>query len=690
MQTSIPCLVGLLLVAFLGMPTAQADSKGTPTVSFSQREEIEKRLSAARDELKAVPPDVDPELNQLLQRLAASCEYHLSPLELLTAMRDDQARAKEEDSSWTGFASPPPYQIRLLDEIRESIASLENTQRISEAQIHIFEREIESLGDTRATHQQAERRFLEAAENQTSATLQADRRRSAKIENIQARIIAERIGHCQLRIDTEKSHFAATAERMALATRKLKALDDRIVFSQGELDEIVQQIARERERISKVLMTVTQSKRAPDPLLTWRLEFLDLKRNFWGSRFTALNNPNGTTFRESLATLKSQRDRVDDWVKVTELRLSGGNAEIRDFDPEQLRDSVLELRAMQRRITFAISDLDSFSLSKRGTPLLDRIINTVKSIWNAELYFVEESDIVEGKKIPIYRAITMGKVLRLAFILVVGWLLLGFISRRTKARVLKNSAIPQSTADMIGKWAFGTGLFLLVLYALNAVRIPLTAFAFLGGALAIGVGFGTQTILKNFISGIIILFERPLKVGDVVEVSTITGTIQKIGMRASVIRHFDGIETLVPNSILLENQLTNWTFSSTIIRHSVIIGVAYGSPTREVASVLLAVAASHGLVKKDPPPEVRFDDFGADALNFTLLFWLDTRKIARNQLASDLRYMIDKALSDAGITIAFPQRDIHFDRDVPLRVELARKPATIHQTENKSDTIPAS
>ena len=169
-----------------------------------------------------------------------------------------------------------------------------------------------------------------------------------------------------------------------------------------------------------------------------------------------------------------------------------------------------------------------------------------------------------------------------------------------------------------------------------------------------------------------------------VKVSNIIGTIRKIGMRASVIQHFDGIETLVPNSILLENQLTNSTFSSTIIRHSVVVGVAYGSPTREVARLLLAVAASHGLVKKDPPPEVRFDDFGADALHFTLLFWLDTRKIARDQLASDLRYMIDKALAEAGITIAFPQRDIHFDRNVPLRVEIAR--ASNPKPESHPDT----
>jgi potassium efflux system protein len=384
-----------------------------------------------------------------------------------------------------------------------------------------------------------------------------------------------------------------------------------------------------------------------------------------------MNRSSGAEAREALATLRILHEKMDDWVKVADLRLAGGASEISDLDPTKLRTTVLELRAMQRLVAFTIDDLGSFDLRKRGTPVLDRVIDTFHAVWNAELYLVEENDIVDGKKIPIYRAITVGKVFRLAVILVVGWFLLKWISRRIKGMLAKRGTITPESSEVLGNWVFRIGLCLLVLYGLNAVRIPLTAFAFLGGALAIGVGFGTQTILKNLISGIILHLERPLKVGDVVEVSAITGTIRKIGMRASVIQHFDGIETLVPNSVLLENQLTNWTFSSTVIRHSVIVGVAYGSPTREVSRVLLAVADSHGLVKKDPPPEVRFDNFGADSLTFTLLFWLDTNKTGRNQLASDLRYMIDKALAEAGITIAFPQRDIHFDRNVPLRVEIA-------------------
>ncbi len=114
-----------------------------------------------------------------------------------------------------------------------------------------------------------------------------------------------------------------------------------------------------------------------------------------------------------------------------------------------------------------------------------------------------------------------------------------------------------------------------------------------------------------------------------------------------------------------------------MIRHFLLVGVAYGSPPHEVSRLLLAVASEHDLVKDDPAPEVRFDNFAENSLTFSLLFWFDTRKTSRGTLASDLRFLIDKAFSDAGIIIAHPQRDLHFDSTTPLRVELSRTPISV-------------
>ena len=247
-----------------------------------------------------------------------------------------------------------------------------------------------------------------------------------------------------------------------------------------------------------------------------------------------------------------------------------------------------------------------------------------------------------------------------------------FLARRLRLHLLDRRGFSVARADSTRRWVLGIGLGLLVIYALNRVHIPFTAFAFLGGTLAIGIGFGAQTVVKNFISGLILKFERPFKVGDLVEVDTVMGRIRRIGMRASVIQHLDGIDTLVPNSFLLENRVSNWTYGSNLTRGSIMVGVAYGSPTREVAQLLVKVAEEHGLVLDHPKPEVRFNDFGDSALVFELLFWFDAAKTQRPTLASDLRFMIDKAFAEAGIVIAFPQQDIHFDDSRPLRVELSR------------------
>jgi potassium efflux system protein len=143
------------------------------------------------------------------------------------------------------------------------------------------------------------------------------------------------------------------------------------------------------------------------------------------------------------------------------------------------------------------------------------------------------------------------------------------------------------------------------------------------------------------------------------------------------VRQFDGIETMVPNSLLLENKVTNWTGESPTMRRVVKVGVAYGSPTRQVADILQEAAAEHGLVLKDPTPMVIFEDFGENALIFALYFWVDLAKSSGMQIQSDLRFMLEKRLAEAGISISFPQRDVHVDSSRPLQVEVISGAASL-------------
>ncbi|MCU0765215.1 MAG: mechanosensitive ion channel, partial [Burkholderiaceae bacterium] len=208
---------------------------------------------------------------------------------------------------------------------------------------------------------------------------------------------------------------------------------------------------------------------------------------------------------------------------------------------------------------------------------------------------------------------------------------------------------------------------------LNLARIPLTVFAFLGGALAIGVGFGTQTIIRNFISGLIVLMERQVQVGDIVEVDGVTGTVTEVNLRSSTILGFDGVEAIIPNANLLENKVTNWTHTDKRVRRVVKIGVAYGSPPRQVADLLLECMQRHGQVLKDPEPRVLFEDFADNALVFAMHFWLEMRPNVNSAvIMSDLRFMVHRSLEEAGISVPYPQRDVHLDAARPLQVELTR------------------
>ena len=211
----------------------------------------------------------------------------------------------------------------------------------------------------------------------------------------------------------------------------------------------------------------------------------------------------------------------------------------------------------------------------------------------------------DGRKLTVSRSVTIGKSFGAVLIVVAGYLIarfiLGWIERRI---VAAHRSTPQAAA-LLRKWILLVLTAILAIFALLSTSIPLTAFAFLGGALAIAAGFGLQTLLKNLVSGVMLLVERPLRLGDLVEVDGLRGRVTEIGLRASTIRSADGTESMVPNSRFLDGNMTNWTYSSPSTRQSIALGVADGSSLRRVNEILNDVVTRHGLVLQDPAPQVR-------------------------------------------------------------------------------------
>jgi len=226
-----------------------------------------------------------------------------------------------------------------------------------------------------------------------------------------------------------------------------------------------------------------------------------------------------------------------------------------------------------------------------------------------------------------------------------------------RGRVLRDTEMEAGLKDSILRitgyvlWSAG------ILIALRTVGISGTALTVVFGALGIGLGFGLQNIFNNFLSGIILLFERPIQVGDVIEIGDIWGTIREINVRSTQMRTFDNAELIIPNADLISQVVTNWSYRDARIRRTVQVGVAYGSDVALVREVLMDVAYQHPRILRRPHPEVLFSDFGDSALIFKLRFWVHIDWFLT--VETDVRTDIDKQFKEHGITIPFPQRDVY-------------------------------
>jgi len=273
------------------------------------------------------------------------------------------------------------------------------------------------------------------------------------------------------------------------------------------------------------------------------------------------------------------------------------------------------------------------------------------------------------------RPLTVGKLVIALLVVAVGAPVAKAVMRRVSRKLLARVGIQPGAAEAFATMGFYVVLGCLVVFALWVAEIPLTVFTLAGGALAIGIGFGSQNILNNFISGLILLAERPIKVGDLVDVDGTFGQVESIGARSTAIKTFDNFHIIVPNSTFLESNVVNWTHTDNLVRISLAVGVAYGSPVRKVEEILLDVVREHDKTVMPPEPVVLFNDFGDSSLVFQAQFWIEmNRPMEQRRVLSDLRFQIDERFREEAIVIAFPQRDVHLDSAGPLRVEVIGKP----------------
>jgi small-conductance mechanosensitive channel len=257
--------------------------------------------------------------------------------------------------------------------------------------------------------------------------------------------------------------------------------------------------------------------------------------------------------------------------------------------------------------------------------------------------------------------------LLIALLVAVFW-----ISSRTK-RFLFNRLLAQSGLDRALQYAIAqiianVVLVVGVLIVLENTGIHLGALAVFAGAVGVGVGFGLQNIASNFISGLVILAERPITIGDRVEVAGITGQVQQIRARSTVIRTNDNIMMIVPNTKFIDSPVTNWTYGDPRVRFRIPVGVAYGSDIGKVREALLAAGRENPNTLKEPAPSVFLEKFGDSSIDFQLVVWSSEMSARPSRYRSDLNFAIEQKFREAGIELPFPQRDLHIRSGV-LKVE---------------------
>ena len=240
--------------------------------------------------------------------------------------------------------------------------------------------------------------------------------------------------------------------------------------------------------------------------------------------------------------------------------------------------------------------------------------------------------------------------------------ILFWISKRLR-QILVHKVLIRYNTDIGVRQAMGSiaryiflilGLFIIV----HASGVDLSGLALLGGALGVGIGFGLQNITNNFVSGVVILLERPVKVGDRIEVGGTTGDVVRISARATTVVTNDGISVIIPNSELISSRVTNWSLAGKMVRFKIPVPVAFGTDQDKVVQLLLEVASEDGNIAKEPAPSVRLKEFGQSALVFELVIWTSKLMQRQGMMKSRVNMAVYRKFSQNGISMPLPQLDV--------------------------------
>lgn len=694
-------------------------------------EEYNNLEKASSEGTVSLPPDVVQARGAALRKLKAALQQHVSILRVYGDILDRRARAEAALRDFKRIEEPPPYTIAFLDQMSTALkvkqkdvdaekVTLQTTRERAEmerpdvatakATLNRAEERLRTAAqeerETAAFAVDTERLLLEANQAELDMAVMDAKRTEAYVTTLESDLeLARRKTDLVRRqtLFTQEELDAITARQQTVIDdldREIKETQDKIEALKAKLPGAEQKAAEEVEpealdRAKQAVQLVHMELEAFETGLSILESLQEMEKGvvkLWELRFQIANPELAredldwsmviTTLEERLGLLEKEReageqraDNLRGQVDALESNLRDAAAGTRQFLQSQLNilsGRILLRNRYQQRMTQILEIggrfLDEAKIRRDARPLLESLQEYgLKMYGVVTLAFDREITEIGGE------SITGRKLFYMLLILAGGVLFSRLLTRYIRIYALRKLKLRSNVVLIIAKLTNYVTFILVVYLALNYVNIPLTIFTFMGGAIALGVGFGAQNLINNFLSGLILMGEQPIRLGDIVEIEGKLGTITNIGARASSLRMFNGFDLLIPNSKFLETSVINWTLSDARIRLQVEVGVAYGSNTREVARLMMYAVTEHGQILSDPEPKVIFEAFGENALQFCVYFWVELApSVDSRVIMSDIRYRIDKLFREAGIEIAYPQRDIHLDSISPLELRLLR------------------
>ena len=353
-------------------------------------------------------------------------------------------------------------------------------------------------------------------------------------------------------------------------------------------------------------------------------------------------------------------------------------------------ESIMQLEWMRNRSFMQVLGLEEATRKLQALIkiiILGNAVLVFLVIWKVFDHFQDARDIIMGYELTFGELTLSVKMVVLVIVILYltslfSWVIQAFVDSQIMTPRKMERGIKESLKRLVHYGLFSFGF----LVAVSMAGLDLQKITIVIGALGVGIGFGLQNIVNNFVSGLILLFERPVKVGDIINIDQDWGTITKIGLRSTVFETFDNSEIIVPNGDLIAQKVTNWTFTSKVVRAVLPVGVAYGSPLEKVLEILNKAAKEHPEVLSNPAPNSIFEGFGSSSIDFQLRFWVRTID-ERLRIRTEVAVIVDRLFREENIVIAFPQMDLHLRSiDSDLQTFLGEKsPNTRSETAEKSE-----